>query len=383
MSEKISVIVPIYGIEPYLRKCIESIMAQTYQNLEIILVDDGSRDGCPQICDEYAAKDERIRVIHKPNGGLVNARKTGLLAATAELIGYVDGDDWIAPDFYENLYRAYEKTHADIVTDGFCRDLLNISERITNRIPAGLYTDLPNEIYPRMLCAGEFFAFGIYSYVWNKLFRKEVLFDSQMAVDERIVVGEDVACTFPTLLRAKRLCVIDACAYHYEQRAGSMLKTTDNFAAENQRLDVLEAFMREQFENSVYRDLLLPQLERYMQGIRMIRGDSGCRKGACCHPFGAVNAQDLVAVYSAGTFGQNLVSRITSKKCCRLSGWFDKDYEQYRLQGLDVQSPEAIKAADFDKIIIASLDNAFSASVVAELTAVGVGKEKILTLYRA
>ena len=100
----ISVLVPIYKIDRYLGICIESLLNQTYKNLEIILVDDGSPDRCPEICDLYASKDERIKVIHKSNGGLVSARKAGLMAAKGEYIGYVDGDDWVGPGFYHSLY---------------------------------------------------------------------------------------------------------------------------------------------------------------------------------------------------------------------------------------------------------------------------------------
>ena len=105
MGEKTSVIVPIYKVEEYLHRCIDSIINQTYTNLEIILVDDGSPDNCPMICDEYAKKDSRIRVIHKKNGGLSDARNAGLEIATGEYIGFVDSDDWIHKDMYHILYK--------------------------------------------------------------------------------------------------------------------------------------------------------------------------------------------------------------------------------------------------------------------------------------
>ena len=109
MGELISVIVPIYRVEKYVEQCIQSICNQTYRNLEIILVDDGSDDECPQICDRYAQRDERIKVIHKENGGLDSARKVGILAATGKYIGYVDGDDWIEPEMYEKLLESIYK----------------------------------------------------------------------------------------------------------------------------------------------------------------------------------------------------------------------------------------------------------------------------------
>ena len=101
----ISVIVPIYNVEAYLPQCIESILHQTYTDLEIILIDDGSKDGCAGICEEYRQRDSRIVVIHKENGGLVSARKAGLKAAAGAYIAYVDGDDWIEPNMYECMYH--------------------------------------------------------------------------------------------------------------------------------------------------------------------------------------------------------------------------------------------------------------------------------------
>lgn len=112
----ISVIVPIYKVEQYIHQCVDSILAQTYTNLEIILVDDGSPDNCGEICDAYQGKDKRVKVIHKPNGGVSSARNAGLAAATGELIAYVDGDDFVAPNLYERLYAVMtEDERLDVV----------------------------------------------------------------------------------------------------------------------------------------------------------------------------------------------------------------------------------------------------------------------------
>ena len=102
----ISVIVPVYKVEKYLRRCLDSLAAQMLEDMEIIIVDDGSPDGCPDICDEYAAKDARMKVVHKENGGLLSARKAGFAASKGDYIGFVDGDDWVEPDTFLNLYKA-------------------------------------------------------------------------------------------------------------------------------------------------------------------------------------------------------------------------------------------------------------------------------------
>ena len=115
----VSVIVPIYKVEPYLRRCLDSIVKQTYTNLEIILVDDGSPDGCPQICDEYAARDKRIVVIHKDNGGLSDARNAGLDICKGEYISFIDSDDWVANIYIEAMLKATITNNAEIFNEGY------------------------------------------------------------------------------------------------------------------------------------------------------------------------------------------------------------------------------------------------------------------------
>lgn len=113
-KDLISIIIPIYKVEKFLDRCVESVVNQTYSNLEIILVDDGSPDNCPYMCDEWAEKDSRIKVIHKLNGGLSDARNEGLKSSTGKYVGFVDSDDWIAPEMYERLLQSIIIEHSDI-----------------------------------------------------------------------------------------------------------------------------------------------------------------------------------------------------------------------------------------------------------------------------
>ena len=115
----VSVIVPVYNVEEYLRKCIDSIVAQTLKDIEIILVDDGSTDGSGTICDEYASQDKRVRVVHKINGGLSSARNTGIEAASAPFLMFIDSDDWVEPNFCEKPYLAAKNNNADLVLFSF------------------------------------------------------------------------------------------------------------------------------------------------------------------------------------------------------------------------------------------------------------------------
>lgn len=223
----ISVIVPVYNVEKYLRKCVDSILAQTYTNLEIILVDDGSPDNCGKICDEYAAKDSRIKVIHQENGGLSAARNAGLDVATGDYIGFVDSDDYIAPDMYEKLYQAIEIYNSDIALCGFKKfELESRTEVYEKKL---LYRD---EFLKELLLE------NIKSYAWNKLYKKS-LFDNvrfpegELFEDLKIMhlIGEKVSAVSFT----------NKILYYYRIRQGSItfnnrgLNADDYIAATHDR----------------------------------------------------------------------------------------------------------------------------------------------------
>ena len=230
----VSVLVPVYNIERYIGLCLESIIRQTYANLEIIVVDDGSTDRSGEICDLYALKDSRIKVIHKENGGLVSARKAAINVASGEYIGYVDGDDWIGEGFYSALLSAIQQTDSDAVIAGFSRELFSKTARIENALPIGIYEGKSLEkLYSSMISYDDFFRHGVTTYLWNKLFRAEIIKDCQISVDERISIGEDGAAVYPALLKCKRICITDNCSYHYRQREDSMLKRTSSFFKES------------------------------------------------------------------------------------------------------------------------------------------------------
>ena len=135
----LSVIVTVYNIESYLGDCLDSIINQTYKKLEIILIDDGSCDKSGNICDEYALRDMRIKVLHKENEGLVAARKSGIVMATGELVAYVDGDDWLETDYYEKLINLYKKNNADVVMSGCIKETVKKQVFLENNLSEGYY----------------------------------------------------------------------------------------------------------------------------------------------------------------------------------------------------------------------------------------------------
>ena len=165
MNEKISVIVPVYNVEPYLRKCVDSILAQSYSNLEVTLVDDGSPDGCGAICDEYAAKDARVRVIHKPNGGVSDARNAGLDIMTGDYVAFVDSDDWIDKQHLSSMY-ALVNGGADIAVSDV--QLVRTDETEICRFVYQQCEDIADE--------------SIFGYAWNKLYRRSIIGEVRFAI---------------------------------------------------------------------------------------------------------------------------------------------------------------------------------------------------------
>lgn len=374
----ISVIVPIYMIDRYLGICIESILNQTYKNLEIILVDDGSKDRCPEICDLYKSKDGRIKVIHKPNGGLVSARKAGLQQSNGVYISNVDGDDWIGPGFIESLYTAAETSGADIVCAGQTRDLFSKSAHFTNTIQTGVYEgERLKELWKNMISMLPYYRPGITTYLWNKLFRREVLLEPQSSVDNRISIGEDGAVTYPALLQCKKVAVVDNVAYHYRQREDSMLKQSASFADEAQKLKYLHDYMI-RWSNKTDLDLnLKSQVIDYVLSIAIMR--SGGRLPQDDYStFDKAYYGKNVVIYSAGTFGQQLVGRFKETGHCNVVAWLDDDYWEYRRCCLDVDPVESITGLSYDYVLIATVDSSVAASVSRRLLDLGVSREKIL-----
>lgn len=216
MDYLISVIVPAYNVAPWLPRCIESILAQTYKNLQIILIDDGATDETPRIIDHYAKLDSRIIAIHQENAGLVAVRDRGIELATGEYITFVDGDDAIDPDMYEKLLSNAEKYHADISHCGvrFCFP----DGHVESHYGTGKIVIQNNFEGVRDLLEGIFIEPGL----WNKLYKASLLTNS--CLDNTILNNEDLLRNFVTFSRAKKSVYEDFCGYQYFQREGSMSK---------------------------------------------------------------------------------------------------------------------------------------------------------------
>ena len=221
-----SVIVPIYGVEKYLPGCIESVLSQTFGDFELILVDDGSPDACPRICDAYSEKDSRVKVIHKENGGLVSARKAGAEAARGEYIFNLDGDDTLVPDTLECAHRIICEHGCDMVcfsyrwveSDGRC---VGITTDDNNE---GLYDrqEIKEHILPGLVMGKNMNHISFY--LSGKAVKRELLSPIQLSVSSKISLGEDLCCTVPCYLNANSVYLSKKQAYLYLKRQDSMSK---------------------------------------------------------------------------------------------------------------------------------------------------------------
>lgn len=218
-----SVIVPIYNVEKYIRKCIDSVLEQTFGDFELILVDDGSPDDCPKICDEYEKKDSRIKVIHKENGGLVSARQAGIEVASGDYIFNLDGDDAICSDALESSYEIIKDTNADIVSFSY-RCSINgvIGDVIDDLAKEGLYNKAQIEefIFPKLLSDKNMQ--HIFYFLWGKAIKRELLFKNQLNVNRAISLGEDLSCTVPCFLEAETVFMSKKAIYLYTIRNDSI-----------------------------------------------------------------------------------------------------------------------------------------------------------------
>lgn len=247
MSDKISIIVPVYNVEKYLPRCIDSILAQTYKNIEVILVDDGSPDKCGAICDEYAKKDKCIKVIHKKNGGLSDARNAGINAAMGEYIGFVDSDDYIVPDMYEKLYNAIVKTNSDIAISNFLYvDEMGNEIGQNNNLP--IYDDVLSgrQILGEKMVEDKFWYWVV---AWNKLYKKSIFDDIRYPIGK---IHEDEFIIHSIYAKVDQVaCVPDALIY-YVQRSDSIMgrkSSIKNFDAVEALFGRAKYYLRENYDN--------------------------------------------------------------------------------------------------------------------------------------
>ena len=222
---KLSVIVPVYNTEKYLRECIDSILTQTFTDFELILVDDGSTDGSGIICDEYAGKDSRVRVIHQENGGVTRARKSGARCACGTYFSFIDSDDWIHPEMFEQMIENGMEAKSDIVVCDVCLEYEERTEFLPSLAEEGVYhkDKLRDKIFPTMLMDDKYRRPGILGSSCNKIFQRKVFEKVFWQVDDSFTYAEDALFCYAALLESECVFVLRKPLYNYRQHSASAM----------------------------------------------------------------------------------------------------------------------------------------------------------------
>ncbi len=379
MEKLISIIVPVYNVEKYLRVCVNSIIKQTYKNLEIILVDDGSNDACAAICDEYAEKDERVKVIHKKNGGADSARKAGILVASGEYVGYVDGDDWIEPDMYKKLLYLAEKNDVDIVESGVIDSIDSVFEIRKPFFEEGCYKgeEFDKKIAPYGIYSGHFFRFGIQCYLVTKLFKREKFVQFQMLEDFSDNITDDVLCTFPAVFYMRSIYITHDCFYHYRIRNDSAKHTLRTDIPQKVKKIYKNDELR--FIGSKPGDFINIQMSYFYMYLLMAKSmyvfdDVGSDNYLT--PYGKISKKDKIIIYGAGVVGINIHDYVKSVGG-NIVYWVDRNYNSLKSE-LEVSAPQDIINIDFDYVIIAIFSEGAVKSAKEWLKKEGVPEDKIL-----
>jgi len=219
MKPKVSIVVPIYGVEKYLNQCVDSILAQTLKEIEVILVDDGSKDNCPQIVDEYAQKDSRVVAIHQPNGGYGRAVNHGIEVATGEYIGIIESDDWIEPTMYEKLYNNARKNDTDITKCMFYTYNSKLPPQKQNKVWKLKWQDLafaPDGVFNVVQWP---LIIAVHASIWANLYRSEFI-KEQKVIETRSASYQDFPFMIEAMCRARRISVVKEPLVHYRMEEG-------------------------------------------------------------------------------------------------------------------------------------------------------------------
>lgn len=354
--KKIGIVIPIYNTEKYLRQCVDSVLNQSYDNFSIALVDDGSTDGSGEICDEYAAIDHRIHVIHQVNKGKLAARYSGVCSLDCDYIAFVDSDDWIHADTY-NLFSVFMENDVDIIAWKIVRYFSPEQQKVSvNHFPAGLYDEkrFREEVYPHMIWSVTSGSFGIDPSLCNKLVKKELILRSlEKAQGLHVDYGDDVAVIYPLFREVSTLFLSDAALYYHRQRDPMELAYYFSDETFYGKLYSLYAFLREQFSDELE---FIDQLDMFYAKSVLYR--LGERKKYLLDlkkqifPFDKVPSGKNLILYGASIVGQSYYKQLSMLGYANKILWVDKNYHFY--ENLGVKSLDFLQEAKgYDYAVIA------------------------------
>lgn len=380
MKDLISVIVPAFNVEKYVEKCIDSLVNQTYNNLEIIIIDDGSIDRTAELCGRYAQKDSRIKFLVQEHGGVISARNKGIENASGKFVSFVDADDWLDLDAYTMCMEYIRES--DLFVFGHYEEYDGFKIKCFGEIPCGTYSGKKemDYIWKNMMFYNRGERSGITQMLCNKIFKLDILKSVYKEVDETIYSGEDVVLLAYYILQCKSVKIMHEYAYYYNIHQNSTIRSTDKKFFENMSrfYNCLEA----KFQNHYLKKDLLFQLEKYIVNlIPFILNEKLKVSHEMRIPKYIINRMEplkekKLLLYGAGVVGRDYYLQLIRENA-DVSLWVDKNYERYQSGEYKVCSIEKIKEAEFDLALIAILDDSLRNQIKQNLMGMGIAEENI------
>jgi len=382
----VSIIIPTYNGAPYVFQCVDSALKQTYKDIQIVLVDDGSTDATPELCEFFRKTDSRVTVLRKPNGGLVSARKAGLELATGEYVFYLDGDDWIEPTCIERYVNIARKSGADVVIGNYKREFLGTFTSMRNCLALGHHdrASIEKEILPRMISCNKFFSHGLRTYSWGKLYRRSLIAPLQVAVPDQVVIGEDAAVTYPAIYRADSIFISDLTECVYRKRPSSILASSRASLDTIVRFSAALHYLSTALNTGEDRFGFLTQLQAYFTAGCLILHGAHLADPLTYEAFeffGHLPAGASLAVFNSGTFGQNTHRELLQSNRYKMTGWFDFDYKENQFLNMPVQAPELLKDLPCDFILVPSFELTLVDELLRFAASQGIPRDKLRLPY--
>lgn len=374
MEELISVVVPVYNIEKYIDRCVESIVTQDYKNLQIILVNDGSIDSSGKICDEWKKKDSRIEVIHKTNGGLVSARKAGIKIAKGYFVCPVDGDDWIEYNMISSLYNMMKKYECDMVSTLPIGAENYISK--DDYLEGKYYTGKNAEsFYQKLIFINQNELTNMLpGCIWGKMYITEKMKEMQLDVDDAITYGEDGACVWHYILNSSSIYVSRQAYYHYIKREDSISGSVDKY--EWSKYNYFYEYVKSYFKSTIYSDILMKQLNEYIVKYRFepsfLRQTHLKKFPLYMLPYEIIPKKSDIILYGAGAVGMSYYLQLKNSDYCNIVAWIDKEKKK------DTITIECVKNLEFDYILVAILNQNVKDEICRDLVKLDIKQSKIL-----
>lgn len=379
---KLSVIIPVYNREKYLMKCMDSVLSQTFRDMEIICVDDGSTDRSGEILNEYVQKDSRIKVFHQDNRGVVSARNVGISKAEGKYIGFIDSDDWIDPQMFEQLYSRAEQSGADLVTSGYWQEG-NYTSQLFDAVSEGYYGEKEMQfLREHAIYHMQKKETGIRGSLWCKLFRTELLRKPFAQVPENLVFSEDKLGILTYLLDCKAVYIEKKAYYHYRIHSESTVHKADF----DYLLHIHEVYryLRSLYGHENFTADMRTQAELYVTellllGINQRMGYQN-RNLLWVDPYWLDKIPDgsRVVLYGGGEMGRKYKKQLEVRGKAEYTACVDYEWEKYKDRDPVVVSPDAVDPDAYDILVITVKNPNKAMEIKSQLLEAHIPEEKIL-----